>query len=208
MPLRRVVVTTAFSAGNAQRSSTARAVALLVALASSPACQHYQTDLPGTLDLRSDGAEAPLETRPLPKEAAREGLESWMKGAGTAGATTVIAEDRAFWALRLFPLGDGANEEIAAALGKDGALRALTLHEELTPFDAALLACTLPIPCVDVGTVVMLPSFTVQLTGTRVRPTAVPEARDSGTAPPLADPPAAAPTPALDRPPSAGAVTP
>ncbi|OGQ18111.1 MAG: hypothetical protein A2138_11650 [Deltaproteobacteria bacterium RBG_16_71_12] len=208
MSLARVVVTTAFGRGNGAAFLRARTVALggalgvtlVGALAASTACQHYQTDLPGTLDLRSDGAEAPLEPRPLPPEAARDGLEAWMKGAGASGATTVIAEDRAFWALRLFPLGDGAKDEIDAALGKGGALRSLTLREEISAFDAALFGCTLPIPCVDVGTVTMLPSFTVQLTGTRVRPTGLPTTRELGTEPPVGGGPAAAPTPPLDRP--------
>lgn len=195
----RVVVTNV-ARGCAPALSTVRAVALLATLAAPLGCYHYQTDLPGTLDLRSDGAEAPLETRPLPPAAARDGLEAWMKGAGTSGATTVIAEDRAYWALRLFALGDGAKDEIDAALGQRGALRALTLHEEISAFDAALFACTLPIPCVDIGTVVMLPSFTVRLTGTRVQPTGLPTTRDTGTEPPVLGGPAAAPTPALDRP--------
>ena len=189
----------------------ARRAAPVAVLAMLAACQHYQTDLPGVLDLRSDGAEAPLETRPLPADAARQGLEAWMKGAGTSGTTTVVAEDRALWALRLFPLGDGAKGEVAVALGKDGALRALALHEEISAFDAALFGCTLPIPCVDLGTLVMLPSFTVQLTGTRVQPTAAPEAGDGGAGPPVGALPFAAPaepTPGLDRPARPAAGTP
>lgn len=165
------------------------------------ACQHYESDLPGVLDLRSDGMETPVESRPLPKEAAREGLESWMKGQGVTGSTDVIAEDRAVWALRLWALGDGLKPEVETALAGPGALRRVTLKEELSALDAAFFACTLPIPCVDLATLTLLPSFTVQLSGTRLMPRDVPPARDI-PAPGVELAPAAPPepTPAVDRP--------
>ena len=183
-----------------------------LALAFAPSCQHYESEVPGVLDLRSDGAEAPVESRPLPKEAAREGLEAWMKGQGVTGATDIVAEDRAVWALRLFLLGDGLTPEVQAALGKGGALRKVALQEELTLLDAAFFFCAMPIPCVDLAALTLLPSFTVQLTGTRVLPSGLPATREGPTAPPVGpagDPapgtspgaaPALEPTPALDRP--------
>lgn len=200
------------------RAVVATAVPALCALALAllPSCQHYESELPGVLDLRSDGAEAPVESRPLPKEAAREGLEGWMKGQGVTGATDIVAEDRAVWALRLFLLGDGLTPEVQAALGKGGALRKVALQEELSLLDAAFFFCAMPIPCVDLAALTLLPSFTVQLTGTRVLPSGLPATREGPTAPPLepageaapgttpaATPstaPSAEPTPALDRP--------
>ncbi|MCC7111741.1 MAG: hypothetical protein IT382_20775 [Deltaproteobacteria bacterium] len=196
----RVVVTTVFLSGCA------------VALSLLPCCQHYESELPGVLDLRSDGAEAPVESRPLPREAAREGLEAWMKGQGVTGATDIVAEDRAVWALRLFLLGDGLAPEVQAALGKGGALRKVALQEELTLLDAAFFFCAMPIPCVDLAALTLLPSFTVQLTGTRVLPSGLPATREGPTAPPVGPAgelapetspgaaPAPEPTPALDRP--------
>ena len=177
---------------------------LVCAAVATSACQHYQTDVPGTLDLRSDAADAPSETQPLPPEVTRDGLEAWMKGAGVTvgGAGVVVAEDRAVWALRLFPLGDGVADEAQGALGKSGALRALSLQEQISLFDAALVACTLPIPCVDLGTVTMLPTYTVRLTGTRVRPGAGHE--PSMRTAPVDD---GAP-PAVDRPSRASGSTP
>ncbi len=187
--------------------------AALLAVCALTACQHYQTELPGTLDLRSDGADAPLETAPVPAEATRNGLEAWMKGAGVSAKAggAVVAEDRAVWALRVFPLGDGAADEVRGALGTGGALRALTLREEISVFDAALYACTLPIPCVDLGTATMLPSYTVQVAGTRVRPQGAREAPHADA--PLVDEaasraPAPEATPTIDRPARAGASAP
>ncbi|MCC7072356.1 MAG: hypothetical protein IT383_13590 [Deltaproteobacteria bacterium] len=193
-----------------------RACLALVAACAFGACQHYQADLPGTLDLRSDGADAPQETRPLPPEATRGGLEAWMKGAGAttvegAGASAVAAEDRAVWALRLFALGDGVTDEVAGALGTGGALRTLALQEQISLFDAALFACTLPVPCIDIGTVTMLPTYTVRLTGTRVRPEPRPRDQLAPTAAPDAaapPPPPPEPTPTLDRASGAGGSTP
>lgn len=185
---------------------TAALAGALLALLAMLGCQHYESDLPGVLDLRSDGAEAPLDPRPLPATAARDGLEGWMKGAGVTGSTSIVAEDRAAWALRLFALGDGVKDEVALALGKGGALRSVVLQEEISGFDAALFACTLPIPCVDLGTLTLLPSFTVQLSGTRIEPSGLPKSREGGTAPPVdaasvdAPPALPEPTPSLDRP--------
>jgi hypothetical protein len=143
-----------------------RSLVLLAALALG--CNHYHTPIPGVLDLRSDGAGADPATAALPSEAERQGLDALLKGTGTTGTSDVEVHERAVWALRLLLLSDGAAPEIGYAFHGNSALRKVVLQEEMTPLDAGLYCCALPIPLVDIFALVLGPTYSFQVHAQRV----------------------------------------
>jgi hypothetical protein len=154
-------------------------------------CLHVTTDLPGVLDLRSDGSQAPLDNAVLPAgdAVARGGVDSFLTGSGASGGPDVAIVDRQHWAISLVPVfNDGGNAEWDAALGK-GALRDVIVGEQLSP---AALGLTIAKECCTCG-VGGLVASTLDVTGrgTRVQLVGAPAA-----APAFPEPmPAPAPSP-------------
>lgn len=114
----------------------ASAAALVCALGSG--CMHITSEVPGVLDLRSDGADTPVRGDALPAtEASRSGIGGFFSGAGTQGTSDVTIEDRnslvAIGPLVLMSvLNSSSTEEWRAAIGQDGALRNVTVGEEIS----------------------------------------------------------------------------
>jgi hypothetical protein len=114
---------------------------VVVALATTTACTHITTKVPGTLDMRSDGAEATPDTTVVQygRDVARTGFDGLLTGEGVqqTGAHVTIA-DRKLWALHYFPImNESATEEIQAALGT-GALRKVKIGETESIIDLAV----------------------------------------------------------------------
>lgn len=115
---------------------------VLGSLASTTACMHITTKVPGTLDMRSDGAEASADTSVVQygKDVSRTGFDAIVSGDGVqqSGSHVTIA-DRKLWALAYFPImNESATEEIQAALGK-GALRKVKVGQTYSVIDVAIL---------------------------------------------------------------------
>lgn len=137
------------------------ALALLVA-----ACNHVEVAVPGVLDLRSDGAALAVDKRPV--AGAREGMDAMLHGDGVTGAGAISVEGRAWWLASLVRVSDGdVDEGLRAALGT-GALRGVSVQEETGALEALAYFCGLPIPCVDLFVVALMPTRTVSASGTRV----------------------------------------
>lgn len=114
---------------------------VVAAMASTTACTHITTKVPGTLDMRSDGAEAAPDTSVAQygKDISRSGFDAILSGDGVqqSGSHVTVA-DRKLWALRYFPImNESATEEIQAAMGT-GALRKVKIGETETIIDVAI----------------------------------------------------------------------
>jgi hypothetical protein len=114
---------------------------VVVALPSTSACFHITTKVPGVIDMRSDGADMPTDTKPLTlgRDVSRTGVEAILMGDGTqqSGARVTVA-DRKFWAVGLVPLVNAStSEEIQAAVGT-GTLRRVKVGESETVIDVAM----------------------------------------------------------------------
>ena len=120
-----------------------RSVGLLLAAAfvlSTTACFHVTSNIPGVLDVRSDGSAAAPDASALPATATRTGLDNFLWGSGVSNASLksdwpamiegakspseVTIEDRSWhWFTGLWPFGnESSSEEWTAALGT-GSLR-------------------------------------------------------------------------------------
>lgn len=111
---------------------------LAVLAVSSTGCFHMRADLPGVLDLRSDGSEAAVDNTALPADAARDGIGGFFSGGGVQGTKgDVTIENRVTFltlggAFFIYPLNDNTNDEWRTVLGKEGAARNVTIGEGIT----------------------------------------------------------------------------
>lgn len=93
--------------------------------------------MPGVLDLRSDGADAPVRSEPLPPSATRTGFDAFAFGEGVKGGADVVIEDRSHFALSLIPIGnESSTGEWQAALGGQ-ALRNVAVTTRSPPTSSA-----------------------------------------------------------------------
>ena len=106
------------------------ALSLTLLLLHLSGCLHVTSKIPGVLDLRSDGADAPANSEPLPNGATRAGFDSFAYGGGVTGGTDVQLEDRTHFALAFLPIAnESSTEEWQQALG-DGHLRNISINEQ------------------------------------------------------------------------------
>lgn len=145
---------------------------VVTAAAFGAGCTHVTSEVPGVLDLRSDGGDAPVRSEALAAEASRDGISGFFSGAGTTGATDVTIEDRnsllAVGPLVLMSvLNSSSTEEWRAALGKDGALRNLSIGEQVSGMAFASTLVKEICLCPAVGGWVS-PSIDFQASGTRI----------------------------------------
>lgn len=195
-----------------------RAAALVASLAASlvalGGCYSFTAQMPGVLDLRSDGSGAALNTEKLPPgETSREGFGGIFTGDGVkATGADVTIEDRHWWVIGLFNLiNTSSKEEMSAALGKN-AMRNVKVGEQMTMIDAAITAAPPVLSALlswtGVGGLIslasiMTPPMTFKASGQRILVSGT-----GGTAPPVEPAPAPAPTtepaPATPAPPAAG----
>ncbi len=192
-------------------------VAVLVASLASTGCYSFTANVPGVLDLRSDGSAAtPLTAEKLPVgETSREGFGSFFTGAGAqATGADVTIEDRHWWVLGLFNIvNTSAKEEMQAALGKN-AMKNVYVGEQMTLIDGAITIVPNIIGSVlswtGIGALIYIfdlftPPMTFQASGTRIAASA---GADMATPPPTDTPPPAgdvAPTPDAVPPATGGA---
>jgi hypothetical protein len=202
---------------NTSSRGTGAVLALCAAL--STGCYSFTANVPGVLDLRSDGSQASVSSDKLPPgEHTRDGVGGFMFGNGLqpgAAPADVTIEDRHWWAIGLFTImNPSIKEEVQAALGK-GAMRKVYIGEEQTFMDIGLtigmsiVAGIIPgvngilIPLVRAIT----PPMTSKLSGTRIAVSGAPAGGEAmppptdpmpppaeGTAPPTDAAPAPAPT--------------
>jgi hypothetical protein len=168
-------------------------VAVAFAAAGSSGCMHISSEVPGVLDLRSDGADAPVKADALPSnDASRSGFGAFFSGAGAQGSSDVTIEDRntlvAVGPLILMSVvNSSSTEEWRAALGNDGALRNVTLGEQISigAFGATLVKgiCLCPV----IGGWVA-PTIDFKASGTRIGQTASGAASERETSIPPALP--------------------
>jgi hypothetical protein len=105
-----------------------RIVPLLVAVGFGAGCSTVTSKIPGVLDLRSDGAAAPVNTGALPPP--RSGFDGFAWGEGVKGGPDVVIEDRSHLALNLVPIAnESSTEEWRTAIG-DQALRNVAITEQ------------------------------------------------------------------------------
>lgn len=140
----------------------------------SSACRHVTTKVPGVLDLRSDGSDAPAATTPpkTSEETARGGFGGFMKGDGVvATGADVTITDRKYWVIGLFSvINESATEEIQDALG-DGAMRKVMIGDGLTFMDVGIAIIGQIVAWVPIVGLVnfILPPFDVTFSGTRIQ---------------------------------------
>ena len=164
--------------------------AIAVLGAASSGCYHITTHMPGVLDLRSDASEAPTDSKP--SKDARSGFDGILWGDGVDGAGTVSVDDRKYWVLGLFPVAnESATEEVQSAVG-DGALRNITVGEQVTPVDAGVFFCAEPVISfctLGLGGLLafVLPAIDFKLTGTRATTIATAVPMDEPPAPPAGE---------------------
>ncbi len=171
-------------------------------------CMHYQTEIPGVLDLRSDGsaaASAPVKNMPS-GDVNRSGFNSIFSGDGLKtrdGKVTV--EERHYWIIGLIPIfNTSARDELDAALG-NAVLRDVTLSYEEDIVDVAtmlvpVLVNSIPFvgQALSIATGVFLPPMTFGLEARRVQGEAGTSSWPAVTAPLAGD---AAPLPLPPVPP-------
>jgi hypothetical protein len=143
-------------------------------------CFHHETALPGVLDLRSDGRTAPAREEPLDDPyLKREGFSALLEGDGvhTLGSGVVV-EDRAHYLFRFIPIYNGSStEEVASALGRDGALRDVSVVEGFTPLDITTATVGPAIPVLGVALCALSPPMTTTVKGVRIHAARAPYAR-------------------------------
>ena len=145
----------------------------VVSAAFGSGCMHITSEVPGVLDLRSDGADTPVRGDALPAtEASRSGIGGFFSGAGTQGTSDVTIEDRnslvAIGPLVLMSvLNSSSTEEWRAAIGQEGALRNVTVGEQMSlgAIGATIVKATCLCPIVG-GWVA--PTIDFQGSGTRI----------------------------------------
>jgi hypothetical protein len=105
-----------------------RLIPLLAAVSLGAGCVTVTSKVPGVLDLRSDGADAPVNTGALPPP--RSGFDSFAYGEGVKGGADVVIEDRSHFLLAFMPIfNDSSTEEWRTAIG-DQALRNVAITEQ------------------------------------------------------------------------------
>jgi formylmethanofuran dehydrogenase subunit B len=141
---------------------------LVAAALAASGCTHITTKVPGTLDMRSDGADATPDTRPmtLGKEMSRSNFDAIMLGDGVQqSGSQVKVIDRKYWILQLVPAtNESATEEIQAAMGS-GALRKVKFGETQSVTDVVVGYVGAIVPIVGL----VVPPRTVTLEGERVQ---------------------------------------
>jgi hypothetical protein len=142
----------------------------LLAVLLGSACQHVEHHIPA-LDLRSDGKSAAIATTPV-TEPPRTGVDSWTKGVGilTVDPKTgaFVLEDRRVFVIGLFPILDQEQtEELAKAAPAGVAARNVVIKHEITAVEGVVSACIRFVPIVSILGLIM-PTFTVTMTGDRV----------------------------------------
>jgi len=143
-------------------------------------CYHHETALPGVLDLRSDGRHAPAREEPLDDPyLAREGFSAVLEGDGvhTLGSGVVV-EDRAHYVFRFIPVyNPSSTEEVAGALGQDGALRDVSVTEHITPTDVSMALVGSALPLVGIALCALTPPLSTTVKGVRIHAGRAPYAR-------------------------------
>jgi hypothetical protein len=137
---------------------------LLFALGGTFGCNHVTTRVPGILDMRTEGGDAP--TAPA-KVTSRSGFDSilWGDGVKSAGSQVSI-EDRKYWIIRLINIAnESATEEINEALGPKGVARKVSVGDTYTLMDFAVGLCGSIIPLAGFA----LPPFTATFEGTLIQ---------------------------------------
>jgi hypothetical protein len=125
----------------AMKLRTAGAALLAATVVASSGCYHYTTDVPGVLDLRSDGASAQENAAAIENkegdEVSRDGFMGFLNGAGVqAEGSKFTVEDRHLFLGIVIPglfviMNDSASEELDAAMGEGGAIRKVRIgHTE------------------------------------------------------------------------------
>ena len=197
--------------------SVCAVLALGALLASTVGCRAFEANVPGVLDLRSDGAQAATIEEKLPAgETTRDGFGGILTGEGVkANKADVTVEDRHWWILGLFKIANPSmKEEMAAALGKN-AMRKVYVGEQLAGTDVVIgIVGGIPVVVPFIGYLWILaweaiaPPMTGTFSGTRIAATggsAAPMAPEGEPTQPPTDPaPAPAPAPAPSAPPATG----
>jgi len=107
-----------------------RVVPLVAAVSLGAGCTTVTSKIPGVLDLRSDGADAPVNSAALPP--ARSGFDGFAYGEGVKGGADVVIEDRSHFVLNLVPIANEfSTDEWRTAIG-DQALRNVAITEQYT----------------------------------------------------------------------------
>lgn len=130
---------------------------VLAALGFSSGCHHLTTNVPGVLDMRTDGSAATA----APRKAGvgeRTGFDGIMYGEGVQGTSELKVTDRKYWACSLVPvLNESATEEITTAVGPNGALRNVKIGEQFTFMNWLTQAVVNVLPVVNVLNIIMPP---------------------------------------------------
>lgn len=189
---------------------------LTLAVLTASGCQHITTRVPGTLDMRSDGATA--AAAPLPPavptmiagSTTRRDFDAILWGAGVQPSGSHVGlEDRKYWLIGLIPIGNtSASEEITAAMGTE-ALKNVVMGETFGVYDIAITLLTPTIAgflTVGAGSAVnlVLPPMTFTLQGDRIatgRAELPPALRAPTPAPTALPPPPPPPPPPPSSPP-------
>jgi hypothetical protein len=173
-----------------------------VVMAAGAGCHHITTRVPGTLDMRSDGAGAtPGKTDPkkVPADIARTGFDSilWGDGVAANSGATIDVSDRKYWAIGLISIANESETEELNAVLANGGVRKVVIGEKESGTDVLIgfvpYALQL-IPFVGnlAGAVaaIVTPPRTTTLTGELISGygTAAPAAAASTTTPPPAAP--------------------
>jgi hypothetical protein len=154
-----------------------RAVLAWLLLMPLTGCHHYQTHVPGVLDLRTDASGAEATTpRPPDRDLApeRSDLESLALGRGVIRqGRSLLLEERHYWVGGFIPLANtSAADEIEGVLTHNPVLTEVALEEQYTGTDVLMgMAAGLILPPLSF----FMPPFTFTFHGTpRTPPTGEP----------------------------------
>lgn len=155
-------------------------VPFLLAASFGAGCSTVTSKIPGVLDLRSDGADAPLNSGELPP--ARSGFDGLLWGEGVKGGADVLIEDRSHFLLNLMPIAnESSTDEWRTAMG-DQALRNVAITEQ-----ESLLAGVIGIAKTCTGVLgIIQGTWDFRARGTRILASGT-STRDQSIPPPPAD---------------------
>jgi hypothetical protein len=174
---------------SAQPPSPVAVVGLLGLLVAS-GCHHYQTHVPGVLDLRTDASGAD-QTKPRPPDRQlapeRSDLEALALGRGVIRqGRSLLLEERHYWVGGFIPLANtSAADEIEGLLANNPVLTDVRLEEQYSGTDVLLgLAAGFIMPPLSF----FMPPYTFSFRGTPRRCPRASCGQPPGAAPPVTTP--------------------
>jgi hypothetical protein len=181
-------------------------------------CQHIDHNVPGVLDLRSDGSAVATQTTAIDPKLKRDGTDAITGNDGLTGTPDgkFRLDERRVWVIGLIPIMDSTNDELKDALPPGTGARQVVISEEITTIEVVAKVCGSYIPVVSFAAALLLPTMSTAVAGQRIQlgvgqaappppPAAMPAAMPAPPATLAPSPAPAPPTPPAVKPVVGGA---